>query len=100
VGILSRQRPADLDRASPGRAGEIFRSLNFTSIHQETKNMSTSDKIKGVANEVAGKAKQAAGAAINDPELRAKGALQEAKGSAQKAKGDAKDAVKKIVDRA
>jgi uncharacterized protein YjbJ (UPF0337 family) len=61
---------------------------------------STSDKIKGAANEAMGKAKQAAGSAVDDPKLRAKGAAQEVAGKAQKAAGGAKETVKKTVDRA
>jgi uncharacterized protein YjbJ (UPF0337 family) len=60
---------------------------------------STSDKIKGAANEAMGKAKQAAGSAVNDPKLRAKGAAQEVEGKAQKTVGGAKEEVKKAVDR-
>jgi uncharacterized protein YjbJ (UPF0337 family) len=59
---------------------------------------STSDKIKGAANEAMGKAKQAAGSAVDDPKMRAKGAAQEVKGKAQKTVGGAKDEVKKAVD--
>jgi uncharacterized protein YjbJ (UPF0337 family) len=59
---------------------------------------STTDKIKGYANEVAGKAKQAAGDVTDDPKLRREGVAQEAKGDLQKAVGKAKDAVKKTVD--
>ena len=61
---------------------------------------STTDKIKGAANEVAGKTRQAAGRALDDPEMETGGAAQEGKGKMQQAKGDAKDAVKKVVDRA
>lgn len=60
---------------------------------------STTDKIKGYANEAAGKAKQAAGDVTDDPKLRREGVAQEAKGDMQKAVGKAKDAVKKVVDR-
>ena len=52
---------------------------------------STTDKIKGVANETAGKVRQATGDAMDDPEM-------EAKGAAQRAKGEAKYTVKKVVD--
>ena len=60
---------------------------------------STTDKIKGAANEVAVEAREAAGRALDDPEMETKGALQEGQGTLQQAKGDAKDAVKKAVDR-
>jgi uncharacterized protein YjbJ (UPF0337 family) len=61
---------------------------------------STTDKIKGYANEAAGNVKQAVGKAIGNDRMRAEGAVQERKGEAQQAVGKAKDAVKKIVDRA
>lgn len=60
---------------------------------------STSDKIKGVANEAAGNVKQAAGKATDNPKLHAEGVAQERKGEAQQMVGKAKDAVKKTVDR-
>ena len=59
---------------------------------------STTDKIKGVANETAGKVRQATGDAMDDPEMEAKGAAQRAKGDLQQAKGEAKETVKKVVD--
>ena len=61
---------------------------------------STTDKIKGMANEAAGNVRQGVGKAIDDKEMQAKGKMQEIKGEAQQMKGDAKDAVKKGVDRA
>ncbi len=61
---------------------------------------STTDKIKGMANEAAGNVKQGVGKAIGNKEMQAKGKFQEVKGEAQQLKGDAKDAVKKVVDRA
>ena len=61
---------------------------------------STTDKIKGMANEAAGNVKQAAGRAMDKPELEAEGFAQERKGEAQQALGKGKDAVKKVVDKA
>lgn len=61
---------------------------------------STTDKIKGLANEAMGNVKQAAGRALDNKEMEAKGALQEAKGEAQQAKAKVKDAIKGVVDRA
>lgn len=60
---------------------------------------STTDKIKGLANEAVGNVKQAAGKALNKPELEAEGIVQERKGEAQQAVGKAKDAVKKGIDK-
>ncbi|MDP1837302.1 MAG: CsbD family protein [Reyranella sp.] len=59
---------------------------------------STTDKIKGTANQVAGKIKQGVGEATDDHELKGEGKLQEAKGKVQKAVGDVKSAVKKAAD--
>lgn len=61
---------------------------------------STSDKIKGMANEAAGNVKQAVGKATDNEKLEAKGFVQERKGEAQQAVGKAKDTVKKAVDKA
>lgn len=59
---------------------------------------STTDKIKGMANEAAGNVKQAVGKVIGNENLEAEGVLQERKGEAQQAIGKAKDAIKKGVD--
>ncbi|EJN30886.1 CsbD family protein [Pseudomonas sp. WJP1] len=61
---------------------------------------STSDKVKGMANEAAGNVKQGVGKATNNPNLQAEGKAQERKGEAQQAVGKAKDAIKKGVDKA
>lgn len=60
---------------------------------------STTDKIKGLANEAAGNVKQAAGKALGDKEMQAKGLAQEVKGEAQQAVGKAKETVKKAIDK-
>ncbi|MBE0702770.1 MAG: CsbD family protein [Afipia sp.] len=61
---------------------------------------STTDKIKGNANEAIGKAKQGIGEATGSDRLQGEGAMQEVKGHVQKAVGDAKDAAKEAVDKA
>lgn len=61
---------------------------------------STTDKIKGAANETIGKAKQGIGEATGSERLQGEGAVQEVKGKGQKAMGDAKDAAKEAMDRA
>ena len=61
---------------------------------------STSDKIKGAANEAVGAIKKGVGHAVGDQKLEAEGAMQKLKGNNQEALGEAKDAVKKIVDKA
>lgn len=61
---------------------------------------STTDKIKGLANEAAGNAKQVAGRVLNKPSLEVRGIAQERKGEAQQAMGKAKVAVKKVIDKA
>ncbi|MDO8881578.1 MAG: CsbD family protein [Pseudotabrizicola sp.] len=60
---------------------------------------STTDKIKGMANEASGNVKQAVGKATDNPKLQAKGIAQERKGEAQQALGEAKDTVKKTIDK-
>jgi uncharacterized protein YjbJ (UPF0337 family) len=59
---------------------------------------STTDKLKGYANEAAGKVKQGVGKAVGNDRLRANGVAQEAKGEAQKAVGNVKGAVKDAAD--
>jgi len=61
---------------------------------------STTDKIKGTANEVIGKAKQGIGEATGSEQLQGEGVIQEAKGHGQKAMGDAKEAIKEGADKA
>ncbi|PZA09453.1 CsbD family protein [Rhodopseudomonas palustris] len=61
---------------------------------------STTDKIKGQANELAGKAKQGIGEATGSDKLQGEGVMQEAKGHGQQALGNAKDAVKDTADKA
>jgi uncharacterized protein YjbJ (UPF0337 family) len=60
---------------------------------------STTDKIKGKANEAMGNVKQAAGKATDDPRLHAEGVVQEGKGEAQQAAGKAKEFVKDKIDK-
>ncbi|RMO89231.1 hypothetical protein ALQ33_05101 [Pseudomonas syringae pv. philadelphi] len=60
---------------------------------------STSDKIKGMANEAVGNVKQAVGKATDNTKLQVEGKAQELKGEGQQAKGEVKDAVKKGVDK-
>ena len=61
---------------------------------------STTDKVKGVANEAAGAVKQGVGEAVGNPNLKIEGAVQKLKGEAQETLGQAKDAVKKVIDKA
>ena len=58
---------------------------------------STSDKVKGVANEAVGNIKQGVGKVTGNDKLRAEGVVQEKKGEVQKAVGDIKEAVKKAI---
>ena len=60
---------------------------------------STTDKIKGAANEALGKAKQGLGDVTNNDKLKTEGAAQELKGKAQGTVGDAKSAVKSATDK-
>ena len=61
---------------------------------------STTDKIKGNANEAIGKAKQGIGEATGSDRLKGEGVVQEVKGKGQKAMGDAKDATKDAANEA
>lgn len=61
---------------------------------------STTDKIKGTANEAVGKTKQGIGGATGSDRMKAEGTIQEVKGKGQKALGDAKEATKAAIGRA
>jgi uncharacterized protein YjbJ (UPF0337 family) len=61
---------------------------------------STSDKVKGMANEAAGNVKQGVGKATGNERMRSEGVAQERKGETQQAVGKAKDALKKGIDKA
>ena len=60
---------------------------------------STTDKVKGYANEAVGKVKRAAGKALDDEKLKTEGDIQEAKGDDQKAVGKGKEALKDTIDK-
>jgi uncharacterized protein YjbJ (UPF0337 family) len=74
--------------------------LSFQAKMMEHGMGSTSDKIKGTANEAIGKAKQGVGEATGSDKLKGEGVVQEVKGKGQKTMGDAKDAAKDAIDRA
>ncbi|TNC09072.1 CsbD family protein [Methylobacterium terricola] len=59
---------------------------------------STTDKIKGLANEAIGNIKQGIGSATGNEKLQAEGKAQELKGEAQKTTGDVKDGIKNAAD--
>ncbi|MBV4512075.1 CsbD family protein [Pseudomonas sp. SWRI22] len=59
---------------------------------------STSDKVKGLANEAVGNIKQGVGKVTDNDKLRAEGVIQEKKGEAQQAVGKTKDVVKKTTE--
>ena len=61
---------------------------------------SSTDKIKGMADQAAGAVKQGVGKAVGNTRLEAEGAVQKNAGKAEQAYGKAKDAVKKVIDRA
>lgn len=60
---------------------------------------STTDKIKGVANEAAGHVKSGLGHVTGDTKTEAEGKAQILKGEAQKTVGDAKGAVKDAANK-
>ncbi|KMO13664.1 CsbD family protein [Methylobacterium platani] len=59
---------------------------------------STTDKVKGLANEAVGNVKQGIGSATGNEKLQAEGKAQELKGEAQKTTGDVKDGIKNAAD--
>jgi uncharacterized protein YjbJ (UPF0337 family) len=87
--------------APSGTSGALQRCPAEAKSFQREKVMgSTTDKIKGTANEAIGKAKQGLGEATGNERLEGEGVLQEVKGKGQKAVGDAKDAAKDALNRA
>ncbi len=60
---------------------------------------STTDKLKGLANEAVGNIKQTVGNATGNDKLVAEGKAQELKGEAQKTVGDVKDGAKNLADK-
>jgi uncharacterized protein YjbJ (UPF0337 family) len=59
---------------------------------------STTDKIKGLANEAVGNVKQGIGNVTGDAKLQAEGVAQETKGEAQQAAGKVKDGIHDAAD--
>ncbi|WP_019903149.1 CsbD family protein [Methylobacterium sp. 77] len=59
---------------------------------------STTDKLKGLANEAVGNLKEGVGKVTGNDTLVAEGKAQELKGEAQRTVGEAKDGVKSVVD--
>lgn len=60
---------------------------------------STTDRIKGLANEAAGTLKQGVGKATGNTRLQAEGKVQELKGEAQQTLGKVKDGVRNVAGR-
>jgi uncharacterized protein YjbJ (UPF0337 family) len=61
---------------------------------------STTDKIKGYANQAAGSIKQGVGKAVGNAEMQVKGGAQELKGKSQVAVGDVKENIKAGANKA
>lgn len=59
---------------------------------------STTDKIKGTANQAAGAVKKGVGRVTGNRKLEAEGTAQEAQGRTQKTIGDAKQGVKNVAN--
>ncbi|MBX9930090.1 MAG: CsbD family protein [Methylobacterium sp.] len=59
---------------------------------------SSTDKIKGLANEAVGNAKQGIGQATGNDKLNAEGKAQELEGEGQQTVGNVKDGVKNAAD--
>ena len=60
---------------------------------------STTDKLKGLANEAVGNLKEGVGQVTGNDRLVAEGKAQELKGEAQRTVGEAKDGVASVVDK-
>jgi uncharacterized protein YjbJ (UPF0337 family) len=73
-------------------------SSRRTARTEELPMSSTTDKIKGLANEAVGNVKQGIGNMTGNEKLQAEGKAQELKGEAQKTTGDVKDGIKNAAD--
>ena len=60
---------------------------------------STTDKLKGLANEAAGNIKQSVGKVTGNEKLQAEGKAQEVEGKTQRTVGEAKDGVKNVANK-
>lgn len=65
---------------------------------RRTARSSTTDTIKGLANEAVGNVKQGIGSATGNDKLKAEGMAQELNGEAQKTTGNVKDGAKHVAD--
>jgi uncharacterized protein YjbJ (UPF0337 family) len=72
--------------------------VRLPTIDEERTMSSTTDKIKGLANEAVGNVKQGIGNVTDNDKLKAEGKAQELKGETQKTVGDVKDGVKNAAD--
>ena len=59
---------------------------------------STTDKIKGAANQVGGKIKEGVGKAIGNEQMEVEGKGQQVKGKVQQKVGEAKSTIKDAAD--
>ena len=59
---------------------------------------STTDKIKGVANQVGGKIKEEVGEAVGNERMQGEGMAQQIKGKVQQKVGEAKSTIKDAAD--
>lgn len=60
---------------------------------------STTDKIKGAANQVGGKVKEGVGKAIGNEQMEVEGLAQQVKGKTQQKVGQAKETIKDLADK-
>jgi uncharacterized protein YjbJ (UPF0337 family) len=100
VRSTQRQQATPIARIVPERSADgIVVSTKLRQIMESVVG-STTDKIKGAANEAIGKAKQGIGEAVGSDKMKGEGAMQEAKGHGQQALGDAKQAAKDAANKA
>ncbi|MGU3387792.1 Uncharacterized conserved protein YjbJ, UPF0337 family [Methylobacterium sp. UNC300MFChir4.1] len=66
---------------------------------RRTARSSTTDTIKGLANEAVGNVKQGIGSVTGNDKLKAEVKAQELKGEAQKTTGNVKDGAKHVADK-
>jgi uncharacterized protein YjbJ (UPF0337 family) len=88
------------NQPNQGTVAAVYDLSLQSSIQRRVLMGSTTDKIKGTANEGIGKAKQGIGEATGSDRMKGEGAAQELKGKGQKTVGDAKEATKDAANKA
>ena len=95
--LVHEVRQEKLDRWNFGPREKLITGRYI--LEQGMVHMSTSDKIKGYANEAVGSVKETVGKVVGSEQTEAEGAAQKIKGEGEVAVGKTKDAVKDAANK-